>query len=86
MKLNAKAFALSAGIVWGLIVFLGTIIMLLRGYPGSNLSNLGGIYLGYSISFVGSIIGFIWGFVTMFIVAWLFSFLYNKFSDSTTTR
>jgi hypothetical protein len=86
MKLNAKAVALSAGTVWGLIVFLATVVMLLRGYPGSNLSNLGGIYIGYSISFAGSIIGFIWGFVSMFIVAWLFAFLYNKFSDSTITR
>jgi hypothetical protein len=86
MKLNVKAFALSAGIVWGLIVFLSTMMMLLRGYPGGIVSHLGGIYIGYSISFVGSIIGLIWGFISMYVVAWLFCYLYNRMTGSATGK
>ena len=80
MKLNAKAFALSAGIIWGVAVFLVTNVSLLRGGHGDTLSRLAQIYIGYSFSFVGSIIGLIWGFVTMFIAAWIFVVLYNRFA------
>jgi len=79
MKLNVKAFALSAGVVCGLVIFLMTDISLLQGGTGTNLSRLSHFYYGYSFSFVGSIIGLIWGFVTAFVAAWIFSILYNAF-------
>jgi type II secretory pathway component PulF len=82
MKLNAKALALSAGIIWGLLIFLLTNISLLRGGGGEHLSRLAQFYIGYSFSFVGSLIGLVWGFVTMFIVGWVFAWLYNKFSGT----
>jgi hypothetical protein len=82
MKLNAKALALSAGIIWGLLIFLLTNISLLRGGEGEHLSRLSQFYIGYSFSFLGSLIGLVWGFVTMFIAGWVFAWLYNKFSGA----
>jgi type II secretory pathway component PulF len=82
MKLNAKALALSAGILWGLLIFLLTNISLLRGGEGEHLSRLSQFYIGYSFSFLGSLIGLVWGFVTMFIVGWVFAWLYNKLSGT----
>ena len=82
MKLNAKALALSAGILWGLLIFLLTNISLLRGGEGEHLSRLSQFYIGYSFSFLGSLIGLVWGFVTMFIVGWVFTWLYNKLSGT----
>jgi type II secretory pathway component PulF len=82
MKLNAKALALSAGIIWGLLIFLLTNISLLRGGEGEHLSRLSQFYIGYSFSFLGSLIGLVWGFVTMFIVGWVFAWLYNKLSGT----
>ena len=82
MKLNAKALALSAGILWGLMIFLLTNISLLRGGEGEHLSRLSQFYIGYSFSFLGSLIGLVWGFVTMFIVGWVFAWLYNKLSGT----
>jgi hypothetical protein len=79
MKLNIKAFALSAGIVFWGVIFLMTNISLLRGGTGGHLTGLSIIYYGYSYSFVGSIIGLVWGFVTMFAAAWIFGMLYNTF-------
>jgi hypothetical protein len=79
MKLNIKAFSLSAGIVWGLVIFLMTNISLFQGGTGKNLYRLSHFYYGYSFSFVGSIIGLIWGFVTAFAAGWIFSILYNVF-------
>jgi len=79
MKLQAKAFALSLGIVGGLTIFLVTNWSLLRGSKGEHLSLLGNFFLGYSFSFFGSLIGLVWGFVTMFVVGWVVASLYNKF-------
>lgn len=86
MKLVPKAFALSTGILWGLVVFLVTNVSLLRGGRGELLSRLALIYPGYSFSFVGSLLGFFWGFVSMFIIGWLLAVLYNKFSGSSAMR
>ncbi|MBI4427960.1 MAG: hypothetical protein HY562_02460 [Ignavibacteriales bacterium] len=83
MRFNLKALGFSAGIVWGLIVFLLTNISLLRGSEGEHLSRLATFYVGYSFSFVGSLVGLVWGFVTMFLVAWLAGWLYNRFAGTT---
>jgi hypothetical protein len=80
MKLNPKAWSLSLGIVWGLVIFLLTNISLLRGGAGEHLGRLSVVYIGYSFSFVGSLVGFVWGFVSMFIIGWVLASLYNKFA------
>ncbi|MDP2883647.1 MAG: bacteriophage holin [Ignavibacteria bacterium] len=85
MKLNKNAFALALGIVWGMIVFLVTNMILLRGGTGEHLSRLSQIYVGYTVSLLGSIIGLLWGFVTMFIAGWIVAWLYNRFSEPSTT-
>lgn len=82
MKLNVKAFALTLGIVWGVLIFLATNINLLRGGKGEHMNLLAQFYLGYSSSFVGSIVGLVWGFVSFFIVGWFLAWLYNKLSTS----
>ncbi len=79
MRLDAKAFALASGVVWGVVVFLATNLSLLR-HGGETLSKLEQVYPWYNVSFVGSIIGLVWGFVTMFVLGWVLVFLYNKFS------
>ncbi len=78
MKLNARALALSAGILWGAAVFVITIATLLRGAPGQHLSLLGGVYPGYTVSYPGSVIGFVYGFVSAAVLGWLLARLYNK--------
>lgn len=80
MKLNQRAFALAAGITWGLVIFIVTNVSLLRGSQGEHLSRLSQIYPGYSFSFFGSVVGLVWGFVTMFIMAFLMAWFYNRFA------
>ena len=79
MKLSKKAFGLTAGILWGVAIFLLTNFLLLKGSGGAFIIGLRNIYLGYSFSFLGSVIGLIWGFVYGFISGWLFAFLHNLF-------
>lgn len=81
MKLNIKALGLATGILWGVSIFLLTGWFLLLGHPGNLLSKLGGIYLGYSVTWPGAFVGLIWGFLDGFIGGAVLAWLYNKFSN-----
>ncbi len=80
MKINTKALAISAGITWGLAIFLLTVWFLVMGYSGNFLAKLGSIYIGYSVSWLGAFIGLIYGFVDGLIGGALLGYLYNKFA------
>lgn len=84
MKLNVKALGLSAGIIWGVGIFLLTVWFLIMGYEGKTLVKLANVYLGYSVTIGGAFVGLIWGFVDGFISGALIAWLYNKFLPSTT--
>jgi hypothetical protein len=80
MKLNPRAFALSAGILWGLSVFVITIWLVIIGSAGTTLALLHKFYLGYSVSIAGAFIGLIWGFIDGLIVGFIFAWIYNLFT------
>lgn len=82
MKLNVKAFALTCGLVWGFGVFcLAWWIMLFEGATG-EVTILGHLYRGFSISPLGSVIGLVWaladGAIGGLIFAWLYNLLAGK--------
>ena len=63
MKLNVKAFALACALVWGIGLFLYTWwIMAFDGATG-EMTFIGRLYRGYSLSPLGSFISLIWGVV-----------------------
>lgn len=76
--LNAKNFGLAAGILWGVSMFVLTIVCLLTGFGNAWLQLIQSFYVGYSVSWVGSIIGFVYGFLDGFIGCYLFAWIYNK--------
>jgi hypothetical protein len=77
MKLNVKAFALTCGSLWGLAIFLLTWwIIAFEGSTG-EITLIGRIYLGYSISPAGSFIGLVWAFVDGLLFGAIFAWLYN---------
>jgi hypothetical protein len=80
MKLNQRAFALSAGIIWGVSVFVATIWLVIIGSAGTTIALLHKFYLGYSVSFVGAFIGLIWGFIDGLIIGFIFAWIYNLFT------
>lgn len=77
MKLNIKALALTAGILWGAAVFLAAWWIQLTGHVGGDPTLLERIYLGYAFTPLGSVIGLVWGFVDGLIGGALFAWLYN---------
>lgn len=78
MKLNKRALALSLGVLWGVIVFLATIYVLLKG-GGHTIVLLQQFYWGYNISWGGAFLGLIYGFIYGFVFGWLFGLFYNAF-------
>ena len=78
MRLNAKAFALACGVIWGLTIFLATVWLVIFGFEGQLMQQLDHFYFGFSVSWLGAIVGAVWGFVDGCIGGFVFAWLYNK--------
>jgi hypothetical protein len=77
MKLDVKAFAVTCGLVWGLGLFLLTWwIIALDGATG-EMTFIGRIYRGYSLTPSGSFIGLIWASIDGLIGGAIFAWIYN---------
>ena len=83
LKLNAKIQGITAGVSAGLLVFLATNWLLIKGgdVVGPHLALLGQVFIGYEVSFVGSLIGFAYAFVTGFVVGYGVAKMYNWIAD-----
>jgi len=80
MKLNVKAFALTCGLIFGFgLFFLTWWIIAFDGATG-EVTFIGRLYRGYSISARGSVIGFGWAFLDWLIGGAIFAWLYNVFA------
>jgi hypothetical protein len=80
MKLNVKAFAFTCALLMGVGLFLITWWIILFSGVTQEITFVGKVYRGYSISPLGSLIGLAWGLVDGFVVGALFAWIYNIFS------
>jgi len=80
MKLNVLAFALAVGILWGVGVFLMTWWLIFLGNLAGDPTIFERVYIGYTLTPLGSVIGLVWAFVDGFIAAGIMAWLYNKFA------
>jgi len=80
MKLNAKAFALTCAIFWGLGVFFLTWWIIAFDGATGEVPWLGQLYRGYRITPIGSVVGMIWAFFDALIGGLIFAWLYNLFA------
>ncbi len=78
-QLNAKALGLTLGVLFGLIMFIATNWLVLKGghEVGPHLALISQFFIGYRVSFLGSIIGLIYGFVGGYICGAFTGWLYN---------
>lgn len=77
MKLNVKAFALACALIWGLGLFSLTWWIIAFDGATGEITFIGRLYRGYSISPVGSIIGLVWAAIDGLIGGAIFAWLYN---------
>jgi hypothetical protein len=81
--LNAKVLGLILGIIFGLILFIATNWLVLKGgnVVGPHLQLLSQFFIGYRVSFIGSIIGFFWGFAVGSLCGTTIGWIYNRIVD-----
>ncbi len=82
MKLNLKALALTAGILWALAVFLvGIANLIWSGYGTAFLRTVASIYPGYhaTASIGDVIVGTLYSLVDGAVSGWVFGWVYNFF-------
>ena len=79
MKLDLRAFAITCSLVWGFGLFFLTWWIIMLDGPTGEVTLIGRLYRGYSISPTGSVIGLLWaladGFVGGAVFAWLYNFI-----------
>ena len=81
MKLNVKAFALTCGIVWGIGLFILTWWIIVFDGSTGEVTLIGRMYRGYTVSPAGSIIGLVWALADGLVGGAIFAWLYNLISD-----
>jgi len=86
MKLNIKAFALTCSLIWGFGLFALTWWIMAFEGPTGDVTMIGKIYRGFSITPLGSLIGLVYaladGFVGGLIFAWLYNVLSSRWSNT----
>ena len=84
---NAKSLGLIFGLLFGLVIFIATNWLVIKGghisasgeyVVGPHLQLLSQFFIGYRVSFLGSIIGFGYGFALGTFTGALFAGIYNK--------
>ena len=81
-RLDFVALSVAAGILLGLLMFLATAWLLVKGAPsgmqiGPHLGLLANFLPGYSVSWPGSIVGVMYGFLLGAVTGGLFGLVWN---------
>jgi hypothetical protein len=80
LRLNARAWGISAGLFLGGGLFLATIFLVIRGGPmvGRHLTLLSVFFPGYSVTWLGAFIGFVYAFVLGYALGRVIGSVYNR--------
>lgn len=80
-RIDKLAFATAVGSVSGLLLFLATILLVVKGgeVVGPTLRVLGAYFVGYTVTVKGAFIAFGYTFFCGFLFGWLFAYLRNLF-------
>jgi len=76
MKLKVVGAGVAGGVVWGLAIFVLTLLIHFLS-SGQHLALLTAIYWGYSVSLAGAFLGLVYGFIDGFIAGVIFAVVYN---------
>ena len=79
LRVDPLAFGVATGLVSGLILFLATLILVLKGgeVVGPRLGLLGEFFPGYAVTAPGSLIGLVYGIVFGFVCGWAIAYIRN---------
>jgi hypothetical protein len=79
LRLNGPILGIVSGGIAAVGLFLMTNWLVVKGGPnvGQHLGVLSRIFIGYSVTFVGSLLGLPYAFAAGFVTGWLVARLYN---------
>jgi ABC-type nitrate/sulfonate/bicarbonate transport system permease component len=80
LRLNARAWGIACGLLFGGGLFLATNWLVVKSgpNPGQHLRLLAAFFPGYSVTFIGSLIGFVYAFVIGYALGRLIGEVYNR--------
>jgi hypothetical protein len=84
LRLNARAWGIAVGLLFGSALFLGTIVLVMKGGTriGPHLGMLWVFLPGYRVTVGGAFIGFAYAFVIGYAVGRLIGSVYNALARS----
>jgi uncharacterized membrane protein (DUF485 family) len=79
LRLNAQAWGVTFGLLFGLGLFAATLILVLKGGEnvGAHLGLLANYFPGYRVTTAGAFLGFVYSFVLGYIFGRLVGVIYN---------
>lgn len=79
-RLNARAWGITMGLLFGGGLFLATNILVVKGgvSVGQHLGLLRIYFPGYRVTFLGSLVGFVYAFVLGYALGRLIGTVYNR--------
>ena len=79
LRLNARAWGIAVGLLFGLAIFLATIVLVMKGGKtvGPHLALLGQYLPGYRVTLLGAFVGFVYLFVIGYGVGRIIGAVYN---------
>ena len=86
MSLNTRALALASGLVWGVGLFLLTWWIIAFDGTSTDVTWIGRVYRGYSLTPAGSVAGLAWGFVDGVLFGAIFAGVYNLLAGASDER
>ncbi len=84
LKLNARAWGIAVGLLFGLGIFLATVVLVMKGGKtvGPHLALIGQYLPGYRVTVGGAFIGFVYLFVIGYGVGRIIGGVYNALARS----
>jgi len=84
LRLNARAWGIAVGLLFGLGIFFATVLLVVKGGPtvGPHLGLIGQFLPGYRVTWGGAFIGFVYLFVIGYAVGRIIGWVYNSLARS----
>ena len=81
-RMDTSAMAIATGVIGGLVLFLMTVVLVIKGSPpgfsvGPHLAALSTFMPGYAVSWAGGVVGAVYGFAVGAVAGFVLAVLWN---------
>jgi hypothetical protein len=84
LRLNARAWGIALGLLFGVGIFLATALLVIKGGPlvGPHLGLIGAYLPGYRVTWGGAFIGFLYFLAIGYAIGFIIGSVYNALARS----